>query len=126
MAFWLRSEERRVGTKARAVQRDLAAIARDRSRIVDRVRTELGRPRVTLAVFAAGLGYGWARGRRRPERGPDEEGATRTGRFAQVLAAVVAGARLYEQARRAAGALGELEPRRSASGDPPSPDVVRY
>src|SRR5690606_22564371 len=97
MAFWLRSEERRIAARGRRVRADVAALDDARRRFASGIRRELARPKVLLALFAAGLGFGFARrgaaraATRSPEAGvPDSE---RTGRLAKLVAAVLAGVR---------------------------------
>jgi len=115
VAFWLRSEERRVAARARRVRSDLNALRQARVRLARAVRRELGRPKALLACFAAGLGFGWLRAGRRRELAGEAVDRPQTGRLAQVTAAVLAGARLYEQLRRTAA----LVERRGRAGRPP-------
>lgn len=121
MAFWLRSEERRVAARGRRVRADVAALDDARRRFASSIRRELARPKVLLALFAAGLGFGFARrgaaraATRSPEAGvPDSE---RTGRLAKLVAAVLAGVRIYAEVRRAVGLVERgAAPQRDAGG----------
>lgn len=108
MAFWLRSAERRVQARARRVRGDADAVETAARSLATGVRQELARPKVLLAFFAAGLGFGWLRrvdGRRVSRTGDEVQSASatevQTGRIAKLVAAVLAGARIYEQVRRA-------------------------
>lgn len=120
MAFWLRSEERRVAARGRRVRADVAALDDARRRFASGIRRELARPKVLLALFAAGLGFGFARrgaaraGTRSEAGVPDSE---RTGRLAKLVAAVLAGVRIYAEVRRAAGLVERgAAPQRDAGG----------
>lgn len=120
MAFWLRSEERRVAARGRRVRADVAALDDARRRFASSIRRELARPKVLLALFAAGLGFGFARrgaaraGTRSEAGVPDSE---RTGRLAKLVAAVLAGVRIYAEVRRAAGLVERgAAPQRDAGG----------
>lgn len=118
MAFWLKSEERRVAARGQRVRTDLFALQQARVRFASGLRRELGRPKALLACFAAGLGFGWLRGARtRRELDGEAVDGAQSGRLAQVAAAVLAGARLYEQLRRAAALVEQQEP---ASPPPPA------
>lgn len=126
-----RAQRRRIDLLGRAVREDMAALAADGGRLADHIRQELGRPKVLLAIFAAGLGYGWVR--RSSKTDSAQAGAPGAGALARLAAALAAGIRLYEQAHRAAaiveplvtqapggaradGGLGESAP--SATEDP--------
>jgi len=120
MAFWLRSEERRIAARGRRVRADVAALDDARRRFASGIRRELARPKVLLALFAAGLGFGFARrgaaraGTRSEAGVPDSE---RTGRLAKLVAAVLAGGRIYAEVRRAAGLVERgAAPQRDAGG----------
>jgi len=120
MAFWLRSEERRIAARGRRVRADVAALDDARRRFASGIRRELARPKVLLALFAAGLGFGFARrgaaraGTRSEAGVPDSE---RTGRLAKLVAAVLAGVRIYAEVRRAAGLVERgAAPQRDAGG----------
>lgn len=104
MAFWLRSEERRVAARGQRVRADLSALQDARESLAAGLRYELGRPKVLLACFAAGFGFGWLRRRTaRPAReGEEADVAQQSGRLAKLAAAVIAGARIYDQLKRAA------------------------
>lgn len=106
MALWLRSERRRIESRSRKIRDGVAAAATARRQFAAGLRQELARPKVLLAFFAAGLGYGWLRGadteRDREHDGAEETQELQAGRLAKVVAAVVAGARIYEQVRRTA------------------------
>lgn len=117
MTFWLRSVERQVAERGRRVRGDLTAIDAARRSFATGLRNELRRPEVLLAVFAAGLGVGWLR--RAEQRPADADGtadddAPRTGRIAKAVAAVVAGARVYEQLRRVVALIDQ--PRYATAG----------
>lgn len=108
MAFWLRYEERRVAARARRVERDLAETADARSRLVRHVNRDLARPKVLLGLFAAGFGFGWLRRNDTTSGRPsakDDDDSVRPGRLASVFAAALAGARIYDQVRRAAAVI---------------------
>ncbi|HEX6993478.1 MAG TPA: hypothetical protein VF339_04950 [Gammaproteobacteria bacterium] len=116
MAFWLRSVERRVAARGERVRANLAAVGAARRRFASGLRRELGKPKVLLALFAAGLGYGWLRrapDRPAPRSDDAERSEDRTGRLARLAAAMVAGARIYAQVRRAAALV---EPHRGSRG----------
>lgn len=124
MAFWLRSEERRVAARGRRVRADTAAVETARQQFATGLRHELARPKVLLAFFAAGLGYGWLRransADRRPPRNEAEDqsaqaGAPKTGRLAAAVAAVLAGVRIYDQVRRAAAFIDRQGRRRESA-----------
>lgn len=113
----LRSVERHVERLGQNVRADLAVLDEAGRRVADRVRRELARPKVLLVIFAAGLGFGWLRGRSRAERRARADGEAGTGsdRLAQLTAAAIAGARLFEQIRRAAELAGPVAARFSAA-----------
>lgn len=120
----LRSAERQVERLGQAARTDLAALDEAGRRAADLVRGELSRPKVLLAIFAAGLGFGWLRGAPRAQRRANADGETGTsaGRIAQLSTAVIAGARLFEQVRRAAELVGPIAARSSAAEADPTFD----
>jgi len=121
MVFWLRSEERRVAARGRRVRDDLSALRDAGHGFATGLRHELGRPKVLLAFFAAGLGYGWLRrGNEQPSpRRDDADVSEQTGRLAKVTAAVVAGARIYDLLKRAAAFVDQ-----QGYAGPPSPGAA--
>lgn len=118
MIGFLRRERRRIDELGRAVRHDAAALAAGRARLADGIRRELGRPKVMLAIFAAGLGYGWLR---RPSTAPSpsEADVSAPPTLARLAAVVAAGLRLYEHARRAAALVEPYgaQAQRDASND---------
>src|SRR5690606_24433938 len=107
------------------VRADLSALHDARRGFATGLRHELGRPKVLLAFFAAGLGYGWLRrGSERPAPTRDAaDAADQTGRLAKVTAAVVAGARIYDLLKRAAAFVdqqGYAAPPSRSAADPGS------
>lgn len=127
MAFWLKSEERRVAARGRRVRGDLLAVDAARRRFAGGVREQIRRPKVLLAFFAAGLGFGWLRPRERgPARATQDEGdgPERTGRIAKAVAAVLAGARIYEQLRHAAALVDSQGYRGAGEAVGPGPGAT--
>jgi len=104
MAFWLRSEERRVAARGRRVRADLTALGAAKRSLATGLERELRKPKVLLAFFAAGLGYGWLRRAEPPasRSGDEDRSAEQRGRLAKLVAAALAGVRIYAQVRRAA------------------------
>ena len=111
--FGLTRLEREVTTRGVRVRTDAAALNAARRQLSTSVRRELARPRTLLILLAAGLGVGWLRrigdrsserrsGDHSSQRPEESEVAEKTGRLAKAMAAVMAGVKIYEQARRAA------------------------
>lgn len=94
----LRRQRRLVREKALAVRQRRQALEEARARLYARLRAELARPAVMLGFFAAGLGYGLARGRR-------AEGRAASG-LGGLIAAAIAVAQRMAAVRRADRALG--------------------
>jgi len=113
----LRSAAREVERLGQTVRTDFAVLDTVGRQAADRLRSELARPKVLLAIFAAGLGFGWLRGAPRTGRGAraEGEGGAPPARLAELAAVVIAGARLVEQIRRAAEAVAPAVSRSAAA-----------
>ena len=128
MAFWLRSEERRVAARGRRVREERAALDDATRRLTGSIKRELAKPKALLAVFAAGFAFGFVRrGRERdvPRSRDEALAAGETGRLAKLVAAVLAGVRIYSELRRVAGFVERNAARHGGAGGEPSSGALR-